>query len=1055
MDLQTLSNLFATTLDPNPNVRKAGELEIRKIGAQEGLLAALLQIIASDGVDLAVRQACAIYVKNRVQWHYASSSIVPTRTDQSPLKPSDRTAVKTLVLPLLSSSPSTRITSQLQSTLKTVIANEFPKEWPELMDTSRQMLGSNNISEVRAGCVVVLEIIRAFRFSREDSVLPGVIEQLFPILANLASHLLTSPPAGAESEIPVILHYILKTYRNSITLHLSRHQQSPESLKPWGTLLFQVVNLQIPSGFVPEDPEERERSEWWKAKKWAYNTLGRLFHRFGNPSQLPSTLQDDYGVFAEHFITQFAPEIFKVYLQQVELCVSGQAWISNKCQYHMFQFFTECVKPKSTWGLLKPHFQILVSQFAFPHLSFTPTKQALWDLDPVDFIRTSIDVAELVSSPVAAATSFLLQLVQSRTKATFMPILAFVNSVLASNPSPSQRYGALNITATLAPLIVRHPEVKGDMETFLIQHVLPTFASPEGYLRYVGCAVVHAAEMQTLKWSSEENMKSIFQAVAQALDDPELHVRVQAALALTEMISAHEQVKDAVAPQVEKVIHDLLKLSDETDLDILNNSMENMVEVFQDELLPVAVALASRLCNSYIRLARESVVQEERTTDNIDAGIPTEGEDDKTYAAMGVAKTIGTIVSIVDENAALLAEVQEVVIPIIVFSLENKVIDLFDNMYDLVDSLTFRTHAISPNMWPVFELTYKLFKSDAVDFLDEMLPALDNFVSYGSDIFKARPDYRHMMLDIYTTSITSKQLGENDRVNGSKLAESLLLNLRGQVDELVQPIIATAVDHMEEAQTSALRLAHLEVLINAVLYNPAAALQLMEQHKPGTARAFFDKWFGAINADKDKLPRVHDKKLTIMALCSLMEIDPAAIPPSLQDGWQGIVGATLKVFKGLPKAIEKRKALETSLHEYSDTEESDGEIKLPDADDEDAKVWPEDVWDEDSAYIEMLAKEGQRLRQRAAANNDEDEDEDEDDESDDEEELEEELGFISPLETVNPYSRLKLALNTMQAKNVALYQAATTSLDVEQQTLLMELMRMAEQHEAVAVGAQP
>ena len=45
-------------------------------------------------------------------------------------------------------------------------------------------------------------------------------------------------------------------------------------------------------------------------------------------------------------------------------------------------------------------------------------------------------------------------------------------------------------------------------------------------------------------------------------------------------------------------------------------------------------------------------------------------------------------------------------------------LDLFDNMYELVDSLTFKLRSISPSMWPVFELTYKLFKSDAVDFLD-------------------------------------------------------------------------------------------------------------------------------------------------------------------------------------------------------------------------------------------------------------------------------------------------------------------------------------------------
>jgi hypothetical protein len=54
-------------------------------------------------------------------------------------------------------------------------------------------------------------------------------------------------------------------------------------------------------------------------------------------------------------------------------------------------------------------------------------------------------------------------------------------------------------------------------------------------------------------------------------------------------------VRTAVAPQVGKVIQDLLTLSDETDLDILNHSMEVMAEQFQTELLPVAALLTSRL----------------------------------------------------------------------------------------------------------------------------------------------------------------------------------------------------------------------------------------------------------------------------------------------------------------------------------------------------------------------------------------------------------------------------------------------------------------------------
>jgi hypothetical protein len=38
---------------------------------------------------------------------------------------------------------------------------------------------------------------------------------------------------------------------------------------------------------------------------------------------MPSPMQNEYGVFAEHFVTTFAPEIFKMDLNQAELYVSG------------------------------------------------------------------------------------------------------------------------------------------------------------------------------------------------------------------------------------------------------------------------------------------------------------------------------------------------------------------------------------------------------------------------------------------------------------------------------------------------------------------------------------------------------------------------------------------------------------------------------------------------------------------------------------------------------------------------------------------------------------
>lgn len=74
-----------------------------------------------------------------------------------------------------------------------------------------------------------------------------------------------------------------------------------------------------------------------------------------------------------------------------------------------------------------------------------------------------------------------------------------------------------------------------------------------------------------------------------------------------------------------------------------------------------------------------------------------------------------------------------------------------------------------------------------------MLPSLDNFVSHGTDVFKARPDYRQKVLDIYETAMTNPKLGDGDKINGCKLAECVLLNLAGHADDVRLPLFIYAM----------------------------------------------------------------------------------------------------------------------------------------------------------------------------------------------------------------------------------------------------------------------
>lgn len=46
---------------------------------------------------------------------------------------------------------------------------------------------------------------------------------------------------------------------------------------------------------MPEDIEDREAHPWWKAKKWAYSNLNRLFVRYVFFIPYLSSLSDLHG----------------------------------------------------------------------------------------------------------------------------------------------------------------------------------------------------------------------------------------------------------------------------------------------------------------------------------------------------------------------------------------------------------------------------------------------------------------------------------------------------------------------------------------------------------------------------------------------------------------------------------------------------------------------------------------------------------------------------------------------------------------------------------------
>ena len=60
---------------------------------------------------------------------------------------------------------------------------------------------------------------------------------------------------------------------------IAAHLREESAIVPWATLFINVVGKEAPPESMLEDLDEREQHAWWKAKKWAYSNLNRLFAR--------------------------------------------------------------------------------------------------------------------------------------------------------------------------------------------------------------------------------------------------------------------------------------------------------------------------------------------------------------------------------------------------------------------------------------------------------------------------------------------------------------------------------------------------------------------------------------------------------------------------------------------------------------------------------------------------------------------------------------------------------------------------------------------------------
>ncbi|ERE77242.1 importin-7-like protein [Cricetulus griseus] len=473
---------------------------------------------------------------------------------------------------------------------------------------------------------------------------------------------------------------------------------------------------------------------------------------------------------------------------------------------------------------------------------------------------------------------------------------------------------------------------KDQMEYMLQNHVFPLFSSELGYMRARACWVLHY--FCEVKFKSDQNLQTALELTRRCLiDDREMPVKVEAAIALQVLISNQEKAKEYITPFIRPVMQALLHIIRETENDDLTNVIQKMICEYSEEVTPIAVEMTQHLAMTFNQV--------------IQTGPDEEGSDDKAVTAMGILNTIDTLLSVVEDHKEITQQLEGICLQVIGTVLQQHVLEFYEEIFSLAHSLT--CQQVSPQMWQLLPLVFEVFQQDGFDYFTDMMPLLHNYVTVDTDTLLSDTKYLEMIYSMCKKVLTGVA-GEDAECHAAKLLEVIILQCKGRgIDQCIPLFVEAALERLtREVKTSELRTMCLQVAIAALYYNPHLLLNTLENLRfPNNVEPvtnhFITQWLN----DVDCFLGLHDRKMCVLGLCAL--IDMEQIPQVLNQVSGQILPAFILLFNGLKRAYACHAEHENDSDDDDEAEDDDETEEL--GSDED------DIDEDGQEYLEILAKQ--------------------------------------------------------------------------------------------------
>eukprot|EP01012_Entosiphon_sulcatum_P009861 TRINITY_DN1566_c0_g1_i1.p1 TRINITY_DN1566_c0_g1~~TRINITY_DN1566_c0_g1_i1.p1 ORF type:complete len:1053 (+),score=227.95 TRINITY_DN1566_c0_g1_i1:272-3430(+) len=926
MEASQLHIILQNTFNPDTPTRTHAEQLLKQAESQPTFVSTIFQVVQHPGVDEGVRQAASIRLKRKIctcDWN----------ADNSVIQDTEKELLKSNLLHCIATTPH-KVRSQLLEVLRAILIYDFPQRWPKLIDDLVQCLQQDNVTYINGALSALRVLTKRFEYKGDKEArkpLHVIVERSFPILANLSQYI-TSQHAGSE-EAAEMQKTMLKIFWSSSQLELPEILLKDTALfNSWMEVMLQVL-------VRPVSTEDTSSSQW-KSKKWVGHILQRLLERYCNLRSASTTkIEKQFG---QAFLQTYAIKFLEGFLMVIDSHRQGK-FVSPQVLTTALNFILNALDFKVTYAVILGNLDALLFNIIFPLLRYTPADAELWEDNPQEYLRKLFDPIEDVYNPRHAAMNLLLRLAtpvkEYHSKEILPKILHHIAGLLEQYlvaPPESKDHatkdGVLFVVGSLRHKLLKKPEYAANLEGLLARHVLPEFTSQHGFLR--AKAIWTVSRFTALEFKDVNNFNIIVQADLHLLKDPELPVRVQAGTCLRRLLKNKQSV-EIVSPILPQLVEQLFSLMNEVDLDDLVATLELVIDRFGDNMVPAAMALLAKLTEYFTKVS-PNIPENYNEEEDDDGDFPEQEEG--LMAAAASLQAISALLTAVSDHKELFPQFEQVLVPFLKHLMNPEKLEYFDDALEILSRHLFYGKQVSPAMWEFFPHLASALDTWAADWLSNLLPTFDNFISSAPHQFITGTDpssgkrYIQILFEVLAKVLSSEE-NKNDFPIAPKLISSLLQHSK-QFQAELNPVLEQFFNlilqtlHTYPDLRLGFRILCYDVIADGLYYNAELMVGYLESK--GVLRPVVDSWIATV----PKYHRIYDQKVASLGLTALFEAIahkgtgwlPAYLNPELL---KLLLGVDIKLISDTHKA-------------YQEEDEDDDD----DDDDEDDSDWDDDTDDE-------------------------------------------------------------------------------------------------------------